>query len=112
MRRTGNRFARVPRAALAAAVVLPFSFTAATVGFGPTTAADAMTGTHLSGPSSAAGNLPASPAMVLDTWGDNSAGELGDGTLTPSLLPTAADTSAAGTATVTAVAAGGRHDLA
>ena len=48
---------------------------------------------------------------VLDSWGNNSAGELGDGALIQSPLPVAADTSAAGTATVPAVSAGRRHDL-
>jgi alpha-tubulin suppressor-like RCC1 family protein len=61
---------------------------------------------HLNGRPSVASRT----AAVVDTWGDNSAGELGNSTLTQSLLPVAADTSAAGT--VTAIVAGGRHDLA
>ncbi|MCN0155339.1 cell wall anchor protein, partial [Salinispora arenicola] len=43
-------------------------------------------------------------------WGDNSSGQLGDGTATDSSTPVAVDVPA-GT-TVTAVAAGGVHSLA
>lgn len=47
------------------------------------------------------------PAAMLG-WGDNSAGQLGDGTLTPSVVPTPVT----GLAGVRMVAAGGRHELA
>jgi alpha-tubulin suppressor-like RCC1 family protein len=49
---------------------------------------------------------------ALAAWGDNSAGELGDSTLGASFVPAAVNTSAAGSATITQVSAGARHDLA
>jgi alpha-tubulin suppressor-like RCC1 family protein len=51
-------------------------------------------------------------APGIETWGDNSAGELGDATLEQSLVPVPAITAAAGVNTITSVSAGGRHDLA
>src|SRR5579862_8374043 len=51
-------------------------------------------------------------APGIETWGDNSAGELGDATFEQSPVPVAAITSAAGVNTITSVSAGGRHDLA
>jgi alpha-tubulin suppressor-like RCC1 family protein len=50
----------------------------------------------------------ASDAAGLLAWGDNSAGELGNGTLVGSTVPVAVGS----TAQVTSVAIGGRHDLA
>ena len=48
----------------------------------------------------------ASPAVSVRTWGDNSAGGLGDGTLTQRTTPVP------GLSGVQAVSANGRHDLA
>ena len=65
-------------------------------------------------PASAAGaagtRAPAAAVTTASalTWGDNSAGELGDGTLTGSKVPAGV----AGLSAVRAIAAGGRHDLA
>jgi alpha-tubulin suppressor-like RCC1 family protein len=76
-------------------------------------AAESFTSAHLSWRSPGIAISTASDtSTALDSWGDNSAGELGDGSLTQSVVPTLADTSAEGTATITAIAAGGRHDLA
>jgi Regulator of chromosome condensation (RCC1) repeat len=50
----------------------------------------------------------ASPVVSVRTWGDNSAGELGDGTLTERTTPVPAP----GLSGVQAISANGRHDLA
>jgi len=50
----------------------------------------------------------ASPAVSVRTWGDNSAGELGDGTLTQRTTPVPVP----GLPGVQAISANGRHDLA
>jgi len=50
----------------------------------------------------------ASPAVSVRTWGDNSAGELGDGTLTQRTTPVPVP----GLPGVQAISAKGRHDLA
>lgn len=82
------------------------------------TASVAAAGVHLTGPAApaAASDRASTPAVAaatpaVDTWGDNSAGELGNGTLTPSSVPVPVNLPSGGSP-VTAVAAGGRHDLA
>lgn len=50
----------------------------------------------------------ASPAVSVRTWGDNSAGDLGDGTLTERTTPVPVP----GLSVVQAISANGRHDLA
>jgi alpha-tubulin suppressor-like RCC1 family protein len=113
MRRPSKLLANVPRAVMATALGLAFSITAGAAGIASTTAAGAVPSRHhLAQPLSGASKAASGSAVAVDTWGDNSAGELGNASLTGSLLPAAANTSAAGTASVTAIAAGGRHDLA
>jgi alpha-tubulin suppressor-like RCC1 family protein len=61
------------------------------------------------GPAAAApAGTSASATAPVTAWGDNSAGELGDGTLTATETPTAVT----GLSGVRMIASGGRHDLA
>lgn len=101
-----NPFARLPRPAVAIAM-------AAAIGLvgGAGTPVAIVHGSSQTSPARLEGTATAT-APEIEAWGDNSAGELGDATLTPSLTAVPASTAAAGGATVAAVAAGGRHDLA
>jgi alpha-tubulin suppressor-like RCC1 family protein len=109
-------FPGVRSAVVAAALAVAVGLVGGTAGATPLRAADLSTGftgtQQLGRPSAAAAIARSGAAPVLEAWGDNSAGELGDATLTPSLVPVVASASAGGAATVTAVASGGRHDLA
>jgi alpha-tubulin suppressor-like RCC1 family protein len=113
VRRGSNLFTSVPKAALAAALALAVSLAGGTAGYRATTVARPVTTSdQLGNIVAAAGGAAPDEVAVVETWGDNSAGELGNASLTRSLEPVPAITSAAGAASVTAVAAGGRHDLA
>jgi alpha-tubulin suppressor-like RCC1 family protein len=103
MRRTSIPFASIARTVLtvivlAGAIIIT---TGAALFSGP---AGALTGSVI--------RTDSTTAPGLETWGDNSAGELGDATLEQSLVPVPAITAAAGDNTITSVSAGGRHDLA
>jgi alpha-tubulin suppressor-like RCC1 family protein len=65
-------------------------------------------GAALGQPAARFTSLAAASAPAARAWGDNSAGELGDATLTASSLPVAAH----GLAGLAALSAGGRHELA
>jgi alpha-tubulin suppressor-like RCC1 family protein len=116
MSRTWNRFARVPSSGVAVAMAAVIGLSAGVAAPAIASSSEPAAAGHGSGQISSTARLEGAAAPttppVLDTWGDNSAGELGDATLDPSLTAVPASTAAAGTATVTAVAAGGRHDLA
>ena len=93
---------RVPR--LIAGFTIPLAAAvAAAIGLagGPVSPAAAATG------AAAAWAGPAATTSVM-SWGDNSAGELGNGTLTPSTTPVAVG----GSGSIQAISSGGRHVLA
>jgi alpha-tubulin suppressor-like RCC1 family protein len=78
----------------------------------PLAAAVAVAGGLAAGPAAAATGAaararPAATTSVM-SWGDNSAGELGNGTLTPSTTPVAVG----GSNGITAISSGARHVLA
>ena len=108
-------FPKLPSSAVAIAMAVAIGLVGGTAGPGLAETSQPIAIPHGSGETSTARLAAASVSLttpVVDTWGDNSAGELGDATLTPSLTAMPASTAAAGAATVTSVAAGGRHDLA
>lgn len=111
MAKVWNLSAKVPSSALAIAL-------AAVIGFGSSIAGPALAGASEL-PATSHGNAPPAPTAtntptppVVEAFGDNSAGELGDATLTPSLTAVSTSTAAAGSATVLSLAVGGRHALA
>ena len=101
MRRASFPFTSIPRTVLAMVLLVVAITTGAAILSSP---AGAVPGTVT--------RTNSTTAPVIDTWGDNSAGELGNATLEQSLIPVSAITSAAGVNTITSVSAGGRHDLA
>jgi alpha-tubulin suppressor-like RCC1 family protein len=112
--RVWKLFAKPRRPGIAVAMAGAMALSASLAAPSLAGASAGVAGAPLAGlrPSARLEAQPAATAPLLETWGDNSAGELGDAMLTPSLTAVSAITAAAGTASVVALSAGGRHDLA